>query len=283
MTKIIFENDAGRLCLSGGGDEIWRITNISGLGMSTKNFQTVSYFSEAGQRSINERREARIITIAGDVCAKGLSAARKISEAIRILDAPGWLTVRTRGFVRRIWARCTEFSEGENYKSFRKFAIQFCCDCPYFEDVGNDSIALFKRTKEIKNTFKLPKMFSCRTSDGIVINQGDVEAEPVLNIYFGAEISEGVKTTLTIHNETTKNKLIMSLYPKPGDFVTIDISKRKIYKSGGENLIASLSDDSSLSRFMLQKGANIISVTSDVETNLSIVCTFTNRYLEAVC
>lgn len=283
MTKVIFENDTGRLCLSGGGDEAWRITNISGLGMSTKNFQTVSYFAEAGQKTINERREARIITIAGDVCSGDSGAVRKISQAVKILDCPGWLTIRANGLVRRIWARCSGFEEGENYGAFRKFAMQFCCDCPYFEEVGNDSIALFKKTKEIKNTFTLPKVFSSRTSNGIVVNRGDVEAEPVFNIYFGAETAEGEPVTLTIYNETTKSKLIMSLYPKAGYYVTVDISKRKIYNDSGESLIASLSDDSSLSRFILQKGTNIISVTSDVETSLSIVCIFTNRYLEAVC
>ena len=283
MTKIIFENNIGRLCLSGGGDEAWRITKISGLGMADKKYQTVSYFSEAGQKTINERREARIITIAGDVFAAEKWATRKISQAIKILDKPGWLTIRSNGINRRIRARCSGFENGEVYGNFRKFAMQFCCDCPYFEDVGKDSIALFKKTKEIKSTFNLPKIFTCRTSDGIVVNQGDVEAEPILNIYFGSQIAGGEKVTLTIYNKTTECKLVMFLYPEPDDIVTLDVTNRKIYNDRGENLIADLSDDCSLSKFTLKEGPNYITVTSDVETNLSVVCRFTNRYLEAVC
>ncbi len=283
MTKIVFENDAGRLCLSGGGDEAWRITKISGLGMSEKKYQTVSYFSEAGQKTVSERREARIITIAGDVFGTEKLAVRRVSRAIKILDKPGWLTIRSNGTVRRIWARCSGFEDGEAYGAFRKFAMQFCCDCPYFEEVGNDSIALFKKTKEIKNTFTLPKIFTCRTSEGVVVNKGDVEAEPILNIYFGAEIADGEKVTLTIYNKTSECRLVMSLYPKPGDIVTVDVTKRKIYNDRGENLIAALFDDCSLNKFTLKEGANNITITSDVETNLSVVCRFTNRYLEAVC
>lgn len=283
MTKIIFENDTGRLSLSGGGDEAWRITKISGLGMSDKKYQTVSYFSEAGQKTISERREARIITIAGDVSCADKFAVRKISQAIKILDKPGWLTIRSNGITRRIWARCKGFEEGETYGVFRKFAMQFCCDCPYFEEVGNDSMALFEKTKEIKNTFTLPKVFTCRKSDGIVVNRGDVEAEPILNIYFDARIEEGKNVTLTIDNKSTGYKLVMSLYPKPGDIVTVDVTKRKIYNDKGENLIATLTDDCSLNKFTLKEGANNITVTSDVETNLSVVCRFTNRYLEAIC
>ena len=283
MTKIIFENDIGRLYLSGGGDEAWRITKISGLGMSDKKYQTVSYFSEAGQKTVSERREARIITIAGDVFGTENRIAHKISETIKILDKPGWLTVRTNGMIRRIWARCNGFEEGEAYGVFRKFAMQFCCDCPYFEDVGKDSIALFKKTKEIKNTFTLPKVFTCRTSNGIVVNRGDVEAEPILNIYFGADIAEGQKVTLTIDNKTTECKLVVYLYPKAGDIVTVDVANRKIYNDRDENLIAALADDCSLNKFTLKEGTNDITVTSDVETNLSVVCRFTNRYLEAIC
>ncbi|MBR5157919.1 MAG: phage tail family protein [Clostridia bacterium] len=283
MTKIIFENDTGRLCLSGGGDEAWRITRITGLGMSDKKYQTVSYFSEAGQKTVSERREARIITIAGDVLGTEKSAAHKISRAIKILDKPGWLVIRSNGVTRRIEAYCTGFEEGDAYGIFKKFAMQFCCDCPYFEDVGNDFVALFKRTKEIKNTFKFPKIFTGRISGGVVINRGDVEAEPIFNIYFGAEIAAEKKIILTICNETSDCKLVMTLYPKPCDVVTIDIAKRRIYNDRGENLITSLSDDSSLNKFILKEGANNINVTSDAETNLSIVCRFVNRYLEAVC
>lgn len=282
MTQIIFENSRGLLRLGGGRDEVWRMTAVSGLGMSGKSFQTVVCFTEAGQRTISEKRQARTITLSGDMYTKKSDSCRRIEEAIRILDIPGWLTVRNGGKARRIWARCTNFEETGRSGPYRKWAMQFCCDCPYFEKVGSDSIALFKRQKEIKNEFTLPQYFSTRVTEGVVINSGDVEAEPVLDIYFGIGTKEDEEITLTLKNERTGSRLDINVAPKVGDTITIDVAARKVYNSRGENLITALSKDSRLSSFYLDTGVNTISAVASGYAGLSVVCRFTNRYLEAV-
>ena len=282
MTQIMFENSRGLLRLGGGNDDVWRMTEVSGLGMSGKSFQTAVSFTEAGQRTISEKRQARTITLSGDMYAKKADSRRRIEEAIRILDIPGWLTVRSGGKARRIWARCTSFEETGRTGPYRKWVMQFCCDCPYFEKVGSDSIALFKRQKEIKNGFTLPQYFSTRVSEGVVVNSGDVEAEPVLDIYFGIGTKEDEEITLTLKNERTGSELDINIIPKVGDTVTVDVAARKVYNSRGENLITSLSKDSRLSSFYLATGVNTIRAVTSSYAGLSVVCRFTNRYLEAV-
>ena len=282
MTQITFENSRGILRLGGGSDSIWRMTAVTGLGMSAKSFQTAACFTEAGQRTISERRQARTITLSGDLYAKEADCRRRMEEAIRILDIPGWLLVRSGGKARRIWGRCTNFEETGRMGPYRKWVMQFCCDCPYFEKVGNDSIALFKRQKEIKGEFTLPQYFSTRVSEGVVVNTGDVEAEPVLYIYFGIGTKEDEEITLTLKNERTESTLDIKLTPKVGDTVTVDVAARKVYNGRGENLITSLSKESRLGSFYLATGVNKVSAVTSSYSGLSVVCRFTNRYLEAV-
>ncbi len=282
MTQIIFENSQGFLRIGGDSREAWRMTAVKGLGMAAKSFQTAVCFTEAGQRTISEKRQARTITLSGDVYSKNADGCRRMEEAIRILDVPGWLTVRHRGKVRRIWARCTSFEETGRTGPYRKWVMQFCCDCPYFEKVDSDAIALAKRQKEIKNTFTLPQCFSTRVSEGIVINSGDVEAEPIIDIYFGVDTNEDEEITLALDNASTGSKLDIRLVPRVGDTVTIDVASRKVYNNHGDNLITSLSKDSRLSSFLLAPGVNVISAAANRYTGLNVVCRFKSRYLEAV-
>ncbi|MBQ3226047.1 MAG: phage tail family protein [Clostridia bacterium] len=276
MTQMIFQNERGKLCFSGGGKELLCITEISGLAMPPKSFETAVYVETPGQKTLSETREARVITVAGDICGKSM-----LSKTIRVLDAPGWLMIYGDGKTRKVYARCISFEQGKRYGQYYRFALQFSCDSPYFEEKDESKVALFLRTNELKTPFVLPCRFSSRTSSATVINRGDVEAEPVFEIYFMGDEEE--LWEVTIQNEQTGEKLALSIPADAGDCVTIDVAKRKIYNQKGENLLPVLSPDSFLSRFHLQRGANFISVTSQKADGINVLCRFVNRYLEAVC
>lgn len=283
MTQIFFQNDLGTLRMSGGLNDIWRLTNVSGLAASGKSYQTAIYAMTAGQKTTAVHRSARIITIAGDIAGGAMVVPTQIARAVRILDRPGWLLVCSMGRKRRIWARCTSFEPGKRQGlSFREFQMQFCCDCPFFESVEETTAMLFERELRLKTQFTLPTVFSKRVSKGTVLNGGDVEAEPVFEIHFGAdgEFGEGA---VELMNYSTAQKISFSLSPSPNESVTVDIANRKIFNNLGENLLFSLSDDSCLSSFGLAAGANLIEVVSEFAADFSVVCRFTNRYLEAVC
>lgn len=276
MTQMIFQNERGKLCFSGGGKAMLSITEISGLGMSPKSFETAVYVETPGQKTLSETREARVITVAGDICGKSM-----LSKTIRVLDAPGWLMIYGDGKIRKIYARCISFEQGKRYGQYHRFVLQFSCDSPYFEEKDESKVALFLRIDEIKSPFVLPCRFSSRTSSATVINRGDVEAEPVFEIHFSNGAEE--LWDVTIQNEQTGEKLTLSIPAVAGDCVTVDVEKRKIYNQKGENLLSALSQDSYLSRFHLKSGANLISVTSEQADGINVICRFVNRYLEAVC
>lgn len=283
MTKIIFQSGAGTVQLGGGQEDAWRMTEVSGLGMSGKSFQTAVYSAEAGQRTIGEQRSSRVVTIGGDVCCGSLPVSARIAAAVKVLDKPGWLTVLHAGVCRRIRARCAAFEQGQRRGPYRTFRIQFCCDCPFFEATEPCETALFERKNKIKTTFCFPCVMSERTSKGIVVNGGDVEAEPVIEIYFGENAQFDEAVDITLYNHSVKEKLTLSYLPEAGELITIDIAQRRIFNNKGENLISILTDDSYMSLFTLAEGANNLEVVCGNSIDFSIVCRFTNRYLEAVC
>lgn len=283
MTQIIFQSSAGVVRFGGGGKDAWRMTEVSGLGMSGKSFQTVVYSSEAGQRTIGEQRSRRIITIGGDVCGGSHPVSVRIADAVKALDKPGWLTVRHAGICRRIWARCSALEQGQRKGAFRTFRVQFCCDSPFFEELEPRKTALFERKNEIKTTFCFPCVMSERTSRGSVVNSGDAEAEPVFDIYFGENAQFDKAVEITLYNRSTGEKLTVSYLPEAGEVVTIDIPQRRIFNNKGENLISILADDSYMSLFTLAEGVNIMEAVCGGTFDFSIICRFTNRFLESVC
>ena len=281
MSQLVFQNEEGTICIGGGAKNAWRMTDISGLGMAPKTFQTAILSSQAGQRTISERKGARVITVAGDVHSGEMPLAAHLSKAIRIFDKPGWLSVRAGAKSRRIWARCTAFELGKRIGPYREFQLQFYCDSPYFEESGKNTIALFEREKMLKDTFSFPCVMSSRISKGTVINGGDVEAEPVFEIYFGVLGDEGETGNLELLNRSNGQRLSISHTAEGGETLTVDIPNRKIYNQNGENLISTLSDDSFLSSFVLDKGKNEVEVINHASRGICVVCRFSSKYLEA--
>lgn len=317
MLHITYENEIGRLDFSGGsGKGAWRILEIDGLGLAEKSYQTVTYPGGAGQRTVSETAGARVITIQCDVnCIHGTykstaGNAFEASKALKILNEPGALFIGNGGRNRKIEARCTQAAQGQRYGGYLVFAMQFICDYPYFEDPAVQTIPIFKRENLIgcgvrwflepdasgkdswkseplaADAFQLPCIFSRRVSEANILNAGDVEAEPVIRIRMqGGEYSgeSGESGTLAIHNLTTCQKIELNLADAGKvSTVTIDIHNRKIFSQDEENLIHYLAPTSFLSDFWLQKGQNLIQVDNYLSDSCSVVCEFSNKYVEAV-
>lgn len=71
MSQLIFQNEEGSLKIGGGSAEAWRMTELSGLGLSAKSLQTAVLFAEAGQKVFGEHRDARVITPCGRCIPEG--------------------------------------------------------------------------------------------------------------------------------------------------------------------------------------------------------------------
>jgi phage-related protein len=126
-------------------------------------------------------------------------------------------------------------------------------------------------------------MFSKRLTEAYINNLGDVKAEPVLKITnTSGEIPQGGDCAVTIHNHTNGKRIEYSYPLQPGEEVVIDIPKRRMTNNKGESILHTLSDDSFLSDFYLDKRLNHISVTAGGLSHISAACTFSNKYIEAV-
>lgn len=321
MLHITYQNNNGTLEFRGGkGRNSWRIIEIDGLGLATKSFNTAEYPGSVGQRTLSETLSARTISIQCDVssiksCYGGTQNNRwEISKALKILNEPGTMLISDGCRTRKITARCVEAVQGERHGGYVIFAMQFVCDYPYFEDKKTKTIPLFKVEKLLGGTtrwytekkeeyedekdrkllsesiesgkFKLPCMFTRRTSNANVINLGDVDTEPIIRVSLGGNADDGTNGafgTLVINNESTKQSIELNLQnTEKITTVTLDIPNRKIYSQDNQNLIHYLSPSSFLSDFWLKKGQNQISVLNNMSEFCTVVCEFSNKYVEAV-
>lgn len=290
MLHITYQNENGKLDFRGGcGRNSWRILEIDGLGIAPKSFNTAQYPATIGQRTLSETIGARTISIQCDVNSiasqyGGTSSNRwEISKALKILNEPGTLLISDGTRVRKINARCVEAVQGERHGGYSVFAMQFVCDCPYFEDKETKIVPLYEIEKLLKSPFTLPCMFTRRTTKANIINAGDVDTEPIIRILLNGEKNEGAEGTLIIHNKTTKQKIELNLGDAENTTeVIVDIPNRKIYSQDNKNLIHHLAPTSFLSDFWFKKGNNEICVDNYISESSVVECEFSNKYIEAV-
>lgn len=277
--EISFENELGRVRFFGGGKEgNWHITDVSGLGLCTKNAETVSYYGEDGQETVRVSLPARVITLTAEVKAQSRNERAKItSEAMRILAHGGVLGVKT---FRERFIDCylLSASEGARDGNFRSFVFQFVCDNPYFRDVALNSVNLVKREDVLKGPFSIGEgiVLTKRFSGGEIKNDSDIAVRGKIKL---SNLTDE-ENSVVIENATTGKKLIFNLDEK--GIYEVDFDKRTIENESGENCIKILDDECYLSDFYIDVGENEIEVkTTDNENAVSVVYEYYKRYVEA--
>lgn len=281
--RMQFENENGRIDIGGGGSMHWKATSVSGLDYPKKEFNTARYGKTAGQRTLSSAYLARTITIAGDIRRDGVP--HETARAIRVLDSPGILTVCGRLGRRKIACYCTAFETGEKQGDYTPFTLQLTCDDPFFKDTSETVVDLFRRVDLIKDTFQFPMVFTRRYTDADILITGDCDVLPVFRIYnTPKEIAAFADARgIEIKNETTGQVIGIDCTTVPGEVITVDVARREIISSVRGDIIADITDETFLDRFWLQKGKNHVSVTNyNTSEEISVVCAYENRYLEAI-
>lgn len=283
--RIRIENKYGSFSLGGLRKDMFGIKAIEGLGLPDITLNTVQYAGQEGRETLSASREYRTITISGDI--KGNNKDRAIRKAIKILSAPVDVLIYVGNRKRRLLCRCTSFAPPYGNRFFKEFVLQIECDSPYFSDTNETKEAVYREEK------KLPcehaeyfgsgqKIISELIQEGTVINLGDVPAEPIITIINTGRTSD-ISTGIVIENKTTGQKITLNYATKQEETVTVNIPERKIYSDDGTNLINKLSNDSYLSDFWLEEGANKISVTANSTAETIVAyCSFYNQYLEVM-
>lgn len=281
MLKLTYISKNGTAELWGGGKSPLRVTEIEGLGLAEKEYQTASFAGYDGQETISARYLQRSITVSGDV--QSGSAREALSKAVEILMESGYLYITDGDFKRRIYCNQTAFPDAKRVLrgKIATFAIQFVCDSPFFEDAENTVVALYKRQNNIPMPFTLPRAFTTTVTGASVNVSSRTAVEPVIEIRFSK--AAAADETIAITNKTTDKKISLAHTPVKGEIITVDIKNRSIVSSANGNIIDELTDDTFLSDFKLIYGENEITVSvGSIYSGITVGCEFNNSYASAL-
>lgn len=280
---IKFYNDAGSVIFGGSSADAspFRLTGAEGFSPPSKVFTAAEFPGIPGQVTTEARTGARVITLSGDFLLSGENI-KMYERLLQILDSDGWLCVYSGGKKRKIRAMCSDFAEGERNGGFVSFAMQFTCDSPFFEDFEPMKKYIFKRTDRIDSRFTLPGIFTGRISKGDILYGGSAKSEPIISIKILSDAGAHTDDSIEIRNNTHGESIKLLYTPKKGEVITVDIADRKIYSDSGENLLCFMSEDTYLDEFALYPGKNEIEVVSSGYGEFTVMCTFSNKYIEAV-
>lgn len=279
--EIQFKNDSGTVRFLGYGRGDWRLIDVTGLGIAPRSFETVSYSNEAGQKTLSITPGARTITVSAEVNAGSRNArAAAISRAMKILSKPGELTVRT---FRERCAKCYlgDMQEGERSGNFRRYALQFICDSPYFTDVYDTVVPMYERTDLLCDNFVIGsgsgRVLTKRISGGRIINDGDEICEGVLTLAAGG----AGEADAVIANSAAGGAIRLRV--GAGHTYKIDLEERTITDEEGRSALDILSDESYLSDFYIAVGENEVKFTHSGGDGFSLTAQYTyrRRYTEA--
>ncbi|MBO4941688.1 MAG: phage tail family protein [Clostridia bacterium] len=282
MLTLIYKNELGEIVMRGEGDDSpFKITAIEGLGLVSREYNTAVYSGYDGQETLSSRATARSITIALE--ALGKNAAESVRDAIGVFSQSGMLYIKSDNLDRRIY--CNQVQIPDVTRVLRgqiaTFAVQFVCDSPFFEDGEDTVVSLYKRTKVLETPFSLPAVFGKIILGGSIEIKGMVSVEPIISIYYPTALEDVESIILT--NETTGKSIQLDYAPKGEEMVTVDIKNRKIVSSVSGNIINHLSKDTFLGDFVLERGANMISLNvGDLTPDFTVECRYNNLYNEAV-
>lgn len=281
MLSIKFYNETGSITFGGGkSDSAWKLTEAEGLAGVDKSFTAVRYANTDGQETTEVRKNARCVTLSGDI-AVGDDFAKEYSRALAVLEEEGWLEISASHYTRRIRARCSEYRQGERKGRFLMFTVQFICDNPFFEDIESVENMIFAVIPKLDENFEFPGAFSGRISESAVNYDGNARTEPM----FFIEINDAAEgdNVISLYNSTSGESLKLNYDAAAGECVIVDVQNRKVYNSDGENLLKHIADDSFFDGFHLYPGINeIVVINNNMNTGITVMCRYTRKFAEAV-
>ncbi len=276
--KIIYENERGKVVMYGGGNGIFNIIEIRGLSMPENNIDAVYYPDMAGCRVNKSTFQERIITISGDIRD---NTGKNTTRAMNIISMPGAMTIISGSVSRKIFVRSISFETNKRKGAYIPFVLQLMAENPYFQDVNDTKTIVSKREGVLSSPFVLPCNFSIRKTQAMIVNNGDVNLEPVfiLKSPEGVVCPEGI----VIENLNTGAKIKLNTDIAPDEQIKVDIKNRRITSSSRGNIILCLDDETSLSEFFLETGVCDVKVSAwDAEGKINAECIYNNNYL-CVC
>ncbi len=298
MFYLIFKNRIGEIKFSGDGLSPFSLTQITGLGLPEKNYQTRQYLDFDGQQTISSYFAPRTITISFDL--KGQEVSALTAKLYSVLSEEGTLYVYSSLSSRRIDVNQISVDSFTGRSSCRAFTAQFVCDNPYFWDTSTVYEPCYRLINNLSYdseneswNLDTPVVWGETSNDTIFQNTGDIKSYPIFTIYSqgDAEDSDGFEILRTDPNDPLNviQRFSLKYQLSDGEKITLcfdpnsNKKRRFISSSTGANLLNYRGEDTSLSDFFLDCGDNRIIITNYSRGNtLSAYLSYENQYVEGV-
>ncbi len=270
-----FVTSVGEFLMGDGKHSYFKISAVRGLGFPDVERQTIVYSGRRGEKTVSKRFMPRTISVCGDCLKK-----EAVAEITSCMAENGVLYVKCGEGERKINVTPTAMEDIEKIGDVTRLVLQFTADDPAFCDCEPMRKGIYERVDLVSESFTPPCVFTRRVEGGNLINEGDVATEPVITVICNGA-SDG-EASLIIKNNDTGAKIEINKTFSAGETITIDTKTAEIYDGGGSSLLSSISDDTYLSEFVLKRGDNRISVVStELSSQLSVICEYDRKYLEA--
>ncbi len=299
MFYLIFKNNLGEITFSGSGNSEISVREISGLGTPDKVYRTQEYLDFDGQVTVSSHFAPRTITISFDIVGGNIS--QKTAEIYRILSQNGTLYTFFDNSQRRIEVNQISVDSFIRHGSrFRSFAVQFICDNPYFSDHSPIYESCYETLGNIvydeeSESWNLdgPSVWGTHSNDKLLINSGDIKSYPTFTICSSGSAADSNGFEILRVNPYNSSEVIQKFslnYPlSDGETVTVCFDSRSngnirsVTNNLGQNLLSYRSEDSSLSDFWIEPGANRIILNNLSSGNsISASISYENQYIEGV-
>lgn len=282
---IKLKNEKGTFEIGGGDHVSARLQQITGLGLVSKEIQSLTYSHMPGRVITSERESERTITLKFDYYADPETVIR----FFKIIQKPMKLELRRNGYYREIDCRVIAGAENNNivYHHWEEMTLQLECSDPYFRGmVRNEEIVsatdMLPNVSENSSWYiQLPTVATVRHQEIVIINDGDTIVYPIITVSNLADVTGTDTDTVTI---TVNDRTLRIYHHVSGDeTMTFDLERRIITSSSDGDITNLISDDTVLSDMYYAEGRNLITVYSSLEEdNLYAASSYSPRYGMAV-
>ena len=279
-----FENKHGKIDMGGAGYVI-RVTEIDGLEPVEAQTQQLKLIGKPGISTASLHQEPRYITITGRV--KGdINETRYHTQLMaKVFDniTAGVFSINVYGRLRKIDCISESLSFIIVKENHVNFVVTLRADNPYFYEWSEQVFPLFKIEDNLFDGMEFPREFSYMYAGGNVLNESDVDLEPLITIEAG-EPGDPPVYGLIITNITTGAMIELRYNPVKDEIITIDIEKRVITSNFNGIITRYINPYTTvLSDFVLKPGNNEITFENLNDTQpLLANITYKNIYGEAV-
>ena len=293
MFRVLYESTAGQIEFGGGDSKIANLTELSGIGIPDRKYNTIDYTGQPGQKTTDRKDSARIITLAGDL----YGGQTELENFLDIVYADGTLYFEFDTQKRRIPCKFYAMSDVKRSAGCDviPFAVQFIADYPYFLDY-EDVVAYVFRLEDLWPNLKGSKnkpIVSLTTVDSGMatrrIKELEFEMGGIRGVYptlYIENLSESTSSTtwtvtVTLSESDGTERAVIELPDRvyPGETIKFDLKHRQIESTRSGDITNTITDRTFLSDFILKPGYNKITLTCQTSDTLSAWVVYSPEYI----